>query len=879
MSAIKKLFHLALLIMASGGIATATPVYFPVLLMTGATNDVVINVRAVNNPVIYNGSVYYMPVNGTNLTTVGGNITNSFIPGSYTASIAGIPRSWRFYVTNSATPISVVNLMVGDGITVYNDGSPLGALTNRDTRAWTNLSSLWLNTFGKLVNGNDNIASGIGAHAEGVTTIASGDYAHAEGNSTVAAGAASHADGVLGAVTANWAYLWNGDNANPATNNTQSRFQVRAPGGILLEGVITGDGGGLTNLSGGTGGTFDYEALTNNPQSILNVQTNNAQSLTNIQGSAVVGAVSSATTATGVSSGTASLTGGSNTIVLTMQQFTMLMLAATNRSLLGASHAGLYVNYGAIVIGTNFTHGGAGGQIIVPNDFAIGDRNGNQITFHPSHSDQNTANPTDGLVIIDGGRDVDIRPGMDGTGQFGWSGGNKNDTFVLQYNQNVSGFSHKLSFRGISAANGASIIGKYNDTPGFVDLWFLANEPTFTPVFGEGFTSVPNVAFAIETGAASNSTFSVKKPIRELRSTGDGSTNIVVDFWSASQLLDVTPSATNVTVLLTNYWAGTTNFVRKTLYLRSGGNNLGVQWPTNLAVMTPFGTNGPATNINSGLMIRAVFENSGGSISNTIATVDTGADYSWAFDADAANFFLATGLSSAPQKMAVNNLITGMKNNGLWTKMQAVYPFVGGSSVTHAINAVNTNNFKITWSGTVTHDANGITGNGTTGYGDTAYTPGTSGAQNNAHYSFYCRTTSPSGMFLGVADGSGNKRVSMSTSAGNIPTRINNATATGSCQPSAGGDYRGFFVVSRSSSTAVATTSKGTELPCSLTSDGLATTTVTILADHWVGFAPDTWSTANCAFASIGTSLSTAEAAMLKTLVDKYETALGRNTP
>lgn len=136
-----------------------------------------------------------------------------------------------------------------------------GALTNNDTRGWTNDSSdgLWLNNYGKLVNGRDNEATGVGAHAEGVSTIASGDYAHSEGNSTVAAGAASHADGVLGAVTANWAYLWNGDNADPATNATQGRFQVRAPGGILLEGVITGNGAGLTNVP-----TPCSAALTNN---------------------------------------------------------------------------------------------------------------------------------------------------------------------------------------------------------------------------------------------------------------------------------------------------------------------------------------------------------------------------------------------------------------------------------------------------------------------------------------------------------------------------------------------------------------------------------------------------------------------------------------
>lgn len=123
--------------------ASATSVYFPVSEMTGATNDVTINVKAVNNPIIYNGSFYYLPKQGTNLTTTGGYVTNSFVPGRYTVTVSGLQKSWNMYVTNSASVVNAVDLssaitiysgimgLTGRSIEVTNDG--LGNYTITDT--------------------------------------------------------------------------------------------------------------------------------------------------------------------------------------------------------------------------------------------------------------------------------------------------------------------------------------------------------------------------------------------------------------------------------------------------------------------------------------------------------------------------------------------------------------------------------------------------------------------------------------------------------------------------------------------------------------------------------------------------------------------------
>lgn len=45
-------------------------------------------------------------------------------------------------------------------------------------------------------------------------------------------------------------------------------------------------------------------------------------------------------------------------------------------------------------------------------------------------------------------------------------------------------------------------------------------------------------------------------------------------------------------------------------------------------------------------------------------------------DPAAAAYFTATGITGATQQTAIDNLVKGLKSDGLWSKMKAVYPFV-----------------------------------------------------------------------------------------------------------------------------------------------------------------------------------------------------------
>jgi hypothetical protein len=159
-----------LLLCAAGLTSKGTQIFFPLLEMTGTTNDTIITVRAVNNPVIWNGSFHYLPAAGTNLTTSGGYVTNSFVPGNYTASVRGLAKSWTIYVTNSATALSAVDLsrevvrysgiqtLTGSGIQVTNDG--LGNLTITQTNTSSTSSTLWTSSGGAIYPSGDTGTAG-----------------------------------------------------------------------------------------------------------------------------------------------------------------------------------------------------------------------------------------------------------------------------------------------------------------------------------------------------------------------------------------------------------------------------------------------------------------------------------------------------------------------------------------------------------------------------------------------------------------------------------------------------------------------------------------------------------------------------------------------
>lgn len=250
------------------------------------------------------------------------------------------------------------------------------------------------------------------------------------------------------------------------------------------------------------------------------------------------------------------------------------------------------------------------------------------------------------------------------------------------------------------------------------------------------------------------------------------------------------------------------------------------------------------------------------------------------YDADAQAFFTAAGITDATQKSAVNQLVLDLKSASIWTKFHAIYPFVGGDATKHSYNLKNTATFQITWNGTVTHNANGITPNGSTGFGDTGYNPNTSASASDAHIAVYSRTasavtsceigaTTSSSVYLGLfCKYSDNKCYGEMWKTGAATDEIAVAVT----------DSQGLFTMTRRSTTDAELYRNSTSLGnTSGTGVGTRPSSTIYIGGQHSGGSLASPSARNLALASIGTGLTDTDVSNYYTAVQAYQTTLGRN--
>jgi hypothetical protein len=120
-----------------------------------------------------------------------------------------------------------------------------------------------------------------------------------------------------------------------------------------------------------------------------------------------------------------------------------------------------------------------------------------------------------------------------------------------------------------------------------------------------------------------------------------------------------------------------------------------------------------------------------------------------ALDPDAEAFLLAAGITDATITSAINNLVLSLKADSIWTKMTALYPFVGGTASTHKFNLKNPADsdaaFRLTFVGSPTHDSNGVQGNGSSQYANTSLNCRNILTRTNSGVSYYSRINTTSG--------------------------------------------------------------------------------------------------------------------------------------
>jgi hypothetical protein len=108
------------------------------------------------------------------------------------------------------------------------------------------------------------------------------------------------------------------------------------------------------------------------------------------------------------------------------------------------------------------------------------------------------------------------------------------------------------------------------------------------------------------------------------------------------------------------------------------------------------------------------------------------------------DFLTNTGITDTTITGSIRTLALSLDDAGLWSPINVIYPFVGGTATTHKYNLKDPRDldaaYRLVFSGGWTHNSNGVTGNGTNTYADTKFN-NTSGSQNSICFGVYNRTT------------------------------------------------------------------------------------------------------------------------------------------
>jgi len=252
------------------------------------------------------------------------------------------------------------------------------------------------------------------------------------------------------------------------------------------------------------------------------------------------------------------------------------------------------------------------------------------------------------------------------------------------------------------------------------------------------------------------------------------------------------------------------------------------------------------------------------------------------FDADAAAYLAdvitSGGTVNATMSAATNTLFTDLKSNGLYSKMIAMYPYVGGTASSHSINALLNKSFDITWNGGITHGISGTTANGTNGYGVTNFHPSNYVDKTKSSFGLYItqKGIKTSNNLHGTFN---NARMNFSSniSSGNLAFCLFGDGA-GQYNSAYSGHRDGNFIVIRTGATDTHLYGNGSFIASVSGYTNLTASNPGFYLFEYQG-APGSWfNDDTLAFTFFADDLSYAEAITLDGIINTFQTSLGRNT-
>lgn len=255
-------------------------------------------------------------------------------------------------------------------------------------------------------------------------------------------------------------------------------------------------------------------------------------------------------------------------------------------------------------------------------------------------------------------------------------------------------------------------------------------------------------------------------------------------------------------------------------------------------------------------------------------------------DRDALAFLEAAAIVNGNQQQAIVELVRSLKRTGLWSKMKALYPFIGGTAAAHKWNLKDVRDvdaaFRLSFVGGWTHSANGAKGDGTSGYANTFMNPLTHLSQTSASAFIYNRENRYGGTTIndyGCAGAFAN--LSRFSNTGYYDC-WGSTNGTSRVQVNSVTDRRGLLGSSRTSRTSLKAFRNGAQIGSTATGStpDFSGSSRLIMSAYNTNTAaspiPTNYSDMSVGFFCFGDGLTDTEATALYNIVDLYQKRLGR---
>lgn len=255
------------------------------------------------------------------------------------------------------------------------------------------------------------------------------------------------------------------------------------------------------------------------------------------------------------------------------------------------------------------------------------------------------------------------------------------------------------------------------------------------------------------------------------------------------------------------------------------------------------------------------------------------------YDTDAQAYFnVNTAITSTADKNAINTFYLGLKSDGIYTKIKAMYLPIWGSAASckwNLVNPLDTNAaYRLTFATGMTFTSGGMAGNGTSGYANTFFAPSIL-TNNSSHISIYSRTNNAGQTVdfdMGV-NGGGNLSIILRWNDGNLyADQYNSSTNRITVLNS---DSRGYYLSNRNASNVFKMFKNNSQF--GTTNTNTSTPNInTLIYNLYICAAnrngvSSNYTTRQYSFASIGDGLTDTEATNFYTRLNTLMTYFGIN--